>query len=218
MASRAAAVILCFSLSAAFPAAAQEKASGEQRESEPAGEREPRVEAEYVASSIFRSANLLVSGPRSLQFEGDYFGTPEFNVGVTGVSWKFQWKALTVAPGFGVVFGKNSRTAPVVSLRWKLETRHWFSQGYYGQPLGRYTLHEHGEEISTRSAILDNNHVSFRYSVLEVGPLWEHIEYREENEWKGGVRVAARLGRNFKLIFQGVGPGQEYRGGLAFER
>jgi hypothetical protein len=73
------------------------------------------------------------------------------------------------------------------------------------------------EFVAVHSSILDNNHISLRVGPIEAGGLWEHIKYREESEWKGGVRLAARI-RRVKFIFQCLGPSVEYRGGLAFEK
>lgn len=177
------------------------------------------MESEFVASDIFRSGTLIVRLWRGLHAEGEYFGTPEVNAGITGASWKFRWRRLTISPGLGVAYGSNVTTSPMLTVRWTLDTERWFSQGFWGQDLSAQTVHfENGEERKVRSAILDNNHLSLRIWRLEIGGLWEHIKYREENEWKGGVRVAGRLGRNWKLIFLTVGPEAEYRGGIAFER
>jgi hypothetical protein len=68
------------------------------------------------------------------------------------------------------------------------------------------------------ASILDNNHISIRLGMFEIGGLWERIRYREEKEWKGDLRVGARIKKGVTLIFQTVGPEVEYRGGIAFER
>jgi hypothetical protein len=60
--------------------------------------------------------------------------------------------------------------------------------------------------------------VSARVGRLEVGPLVEHIVYREELEWKGGARVAWRGARGFKIVGQILGPGIEARAGFVWER
>ena len=59
--------------------------------------------------------------------------------------------------------------------------------------------------------------MSARIGRLEVGPLVEHIQYREEREWKGGARVAWRVGAGLKIVGQVLGPGAEARAGLAWE-
>jgi hypothetical protein len=188
------------------------------------GEEEARIETEFVASSVFRSGTLIVRAWRQVHLETEYFGSPEFDVGITGVSWKARWKGLSVSPGFAVGFGGNIDTAPIVTLRWTLDTERWFSQGFLAQSLTGHLIQGEGEagegEIPLRtihSSILDNNHVSIRLGPIEAGGMWERIQYREELEWKGGLRLAARLGRRFKLIFQTVAPDIEFRGGIAYE-
>jgi hypothetical protein len=106
----------------------------------------------------------------------------------------------------------------MLTLRWKLETRRWFSQGYGAQSLRRQIVEGEDTEHTIYASVLDNNHISVRLGPLEVGGLWEHTKYREENEWKGGIRGAVRLGEQFKLIVQSVWPNWEMRGGLAFEK
>jgi hypothetical protein len=177
----------------------------------------PSVEAEFVASDVFRSGSLVARMWKELHFDGQYLGTESADAGITAISWEFRWKALSISPGFGVGFGGGVDTAPMVTLRWRLETRRWFSQGY-----GAQSLHRQIPEGETGNAIyasvLDNNHISVRLGPTEIGGLWEHIKYREENEWKGGLRGAVRLGHGVKFIVQSVWPDWEFRGGLGFER
>jgi hypothetical protein len=104
------------------------------------------------------------------------------------------------------------------TLRWKLETQRWFSQGYAAQSLRRQIVESEDTGHTVYASVLDNNHISARFRPLEIGGLWEHTKYREENEWKGGLRGAVRLGERFKLIVQSVWPSWEMRGGLAFEK
>jgi hypothetical protein len=89
----------------------------------------PRVELEFVASDIFRSGTTIVKLWRGLHLEGEYFGSPEFDVGVTGASWKLRWKGLSISPGLAVSFGSGVKKAPVVTFRWTLETRRCFDVG-----------------------------------------------------------------------------------------
>ena len=180
----------------------------------------PRVELEFIASEISRSGTTIFRLWRGLHLEGEYLGSADFDVGITGVSWKFRWKGFALSPGLAVGFGSAAQTAPVVTLRWTLETRRWYSQGFLGQSLrGHVVNNENGESPSAvRATVLDNNHLSVRLGPIEAGPLWECIRYRDEKEWKGGARIAARLGRRFKIMFITVGPGIEFRGGVAFER
>jgi hypothetical protein len=176
------------------------------------------VEAEFVASSVFRSGSLLVKTWKDLHFDGQYLGTETVDAGITGFNWEFRWKQLSVSPGFGVGFGSGVRVAPIVTLRWKLETRRWFSQGYALQSLRSQVVEDERTGHTVHATVLDNNHISIRIGPTEIGGLWEHTKYREENEWKGGLRGAVRLGEHFKLIVQSVWPDWELRGGLAFER
>jgi hypothetical protein len=182
-----------------------------------AQDRTPGFEAEFVASDIFRSGSLVARTWKDLHFDGQYFGTESVDAGVTAASWEFRWKELSISPGFGVAFGAGTETAPMLTLRWKLETRHWFSQGYAAQSLRRHVENEETGQTSYAS-VLDNNHISARLGRLEIGGLWEHTKYREENEWKGGLRGAVRLGEHVKLIVQSVWPDWELRGGIAFEK
>jgi hypothetical protein len=180
----------------------------------------PRVEMEFIASQISRSGTTILRLWRGVHLEGEYLGSADFDVGITGVSWKFRWKGLALSPGFAAGFGSAAQTAPVVTLRWTLETRRWYSQGFLGQSLrGHISESAHGEPpAAVRATVLDNNHFSVRLGPIEAGPLWEYIKYRHEKEWKAGARIGARLGRQFKVMLITVGPGIEYRGGIAFER
>jgi hypothetical protein len=191
---------------------------------------EARVEVEFVASDVFRDGTTIIKIWRGLHLEGEYFGGAGYDVGAAGAAWKFRCKGLSISPGLAVGFGSPVQTAPIVTFRWTLDTRRVFSQGFFGQSLRAYVLeeeeepsHETGESAvseqrKVHSSILDNNHVSLRLGPIEVGPMWERIKYREENEWKGGLRVAARIRKGVKLIFQVVAPEVEFRGGIAFER
>src|SRR4051812_49416029 len=92
-----------------------------------AEETTPGVEAEFVASDVFRSGSLLVRTWKELHFDGQYIGTESVDAGITGFNWEFRWKQLSILPGFGVGFGSGVHSAPMLTLRWKLETRRWFS-------------------------------------------------------------------------------------------
>jgi hypothetical protein len=180
----------------------------------------PQVELEFIASDISRSGTTIFRLWRGVHLEGEYLGSANFDVGITGVSWKFRWKGLALSPGLAVGFGSAAQTAPAVTLRWTLETRRWYSQGFLGQSLrGHVVESEEGESpTAVRALILDNNHFCVRLGPIEVGPIWEYIKYRHEKELKGGARIAARLSPRFKIMFITVGPGIEFRGGVAFER
>src|SRR3954469_1279996 len=90
------------------------------------------LEAEFVASDVFRSGSLIIPFARKFAFEGHYFGgTPtETETGFTGVSWLFSLKEFKLIPGFGAVFGNNHFTAsPAVSFRWEYEKKWFITQG-----------------------------------------------------------------------------------------
>jgi hypothetical protein len=175
-------------------------------------------EAEFVASDIFRSGSVVARAWKELHFDSEYIGTESADAGITALSWAFRWKQLSILPGFGAGFGSGVSTAPMVVLRWKVETRRWFSQGYFAQSLRRQVIDGEDTDNAIYATVLDNNHISARLGPVEFGGLWEHTKYREENDWKGGLRGAVRLGEKFKLIVQSVWPDREMRAGLAFEK
>jgi hypothetical protein len=124
--------------------------------------RNPRLEAEFVASDVFRSGSLLVRTWKELHFDGQYFGTESVDAGITGFNWEFRWKQFSILPGFGVSFGSGVHTAPMVTLRWKLETRRWFSQGYVTQSLRSQIVEDESTGHTIHATVLDNNHISAR--------------------------------------------------------
>lgn len=183
-------------------------------------------EAEFVASTVFRSAALIQPLWRQLNFEGHYFGGTENNVGYTAGSWNFKGEHWKLVPGFGVEFGDNGfQTMPAASLRWAYE-RSWFvSEGLLVQGLARTTFvaessESEGGEPATKSVfpfIADGDHVSARWERLTVGGTWEHIHFREGEEWKGGLRAAFRVLPSLSFTFFAMGPNAEIRGGILFE-
>jgi len=66
-------------------------------------------------------------------------------------------------------------------------------------------------------SIADGNHISARWKRLIVGGTWEHEQFREGKEWKGGVRVAFRILPPLSFTFFAMGPGNEIRGGVLFQ-
>ena len=98
---------------------------------------------------------------KEVHFEGEYFGSPEYDVGITGLSWKFRWKALAVSPWMGVGFGRGAQTAPVFTFRWNYETHRWFSQGFFAHSL---TAHAYQPESETEGAPLES--VAVHTSIL----------------------------------------------------
>jgi hypothetical protein len=198
------------------PAATEESASKEYK----------LPEAEFVGSPSFRSASLVQGLWSDSNFEGHYFGGDENNVGYTAGSWTFHGEGWKIAPGFGVVFGDNGfRTMPGVSVRWGYE-RGWFiTEGLLVQGLLHTTLVPEEEETedgepATKSVvpfIADGNHISARWKRLTEGGTWEHMQFREGREWKGGVRVAYRVLPSLSFTFFAMGPGSEIRGGILFQ-
>jgi hypothetical protein len=201
---------------------AHERSEGERSESE-----EPRLpEVEFVGSTSFRSASLVQGLWKRLSFEGHYFGGEENNVGYTAGSWTFKGDHWKIAPGFGVAFGDNSfRIMPAFSIRWGYE-RNWFvSEGLFVQGLLQTKFFPEGTEPepgrpaeeSVVPSIADGNHVSARWKRLMVGGTWEHMQFREGREWKGGLRVAYRVLPGLSFTFFAMGPGNEVRGGILFQ-
>jgi len=185
-------------------------------------------EAEFAASDIFRSASYIQPLWRGLGFEGHYFGGTNTDTGFTGGSWTFRVRELKLSPGFGVMFGSNQfATAPTFSFRWDYE-RGWFvSQGltllgFRDTPVfseeGEGGEHHGGPPVPVafvRPAIADGSHVSARWKRLTIGGTWEHIHFREGDEWKGGGRLAIRLFPRISAILYVLGPGRaEWRGGV----
>jgi len=176
-------------------------------------------EAEFVASSSFRSAAYVQPLWKGLHFEGDYFGSDENDVGYTGGSWQVRWRGLRLSPGFGVGFGGNGfRTMPAISLRWKYE-KHWFVteglivQGLLETQRSSDNTPEGREEGTVRPTITDGDHVSVRWHRLTLGGAWERIQFREV-EWKGGGRAAFRILPHLSAVIFVLGPNTEVRGGL----
>jgi hypothetical protein len=183
-------------------------------------------EAEFVGSTSFRSGSLIQSLWNGLNFEGHYFGGNENNVGYTAGSWAFHGDHWKIAPGFGVAFGDNGfHTMPTFSVRWSYE-RSWFiTEGLFVQGLQHTKFFPEGTEAepgqragkSVVPSIADGNHISARWKRLTVGGTWEHEQFREGKEWKGGVRVAFRVLPPLSFTFFAMGPGNEVRGGVLFQ-
>jgi hypothetical protein len=194
--------------------------------SEPASEKPGLPEAEFVGGTSFRSASIVQGLWSNLAVEGHYFGGDENNVGYTAGSWTFRGEHWKLAPGFGVSFGDNGfRTMPALSVRWGYE-RSWFvSEGLFVQGLLHTDFFPEGTEPeagdsegkSVVPSIADGDHVSARWKRLTAGGTWEHMQFREGREWKGGVRLAYRALPSLSLTFFAVGPSREIRGGILFQ-
>jgi hypothetical protein len=193
---------------------------------EPASEKPGLPEAEFVGGTSFRSASIVQGLWSDLAVEGHYFGGDENNVGYAAGSWTFRGEHWKLAPGFGVSFGDNGfRTMPALSIRWGYE-RSWFvSEGLFVQGLlhtdffPEATESEAGESESKSvvPSIADGDHVSARWKRLTAGGTWEHMQFREGREWKGGVRLAYRVLPSLSFTFFALGPNREIRGGILFQ-
>jgi hypothetical protein len=206
-------------------ASAQAAGPGIRPTPEADGEKPGLPEAEFVASPSFRSGSLLQPLWKELTFDGHYFGGNQNNVGFAGGGWIFHGEHWKIAPGFGVSFGDNGfRTMPSLTVRWGYEKSWFVSEGLTVQGL----LHtrfipEGAEPESGRPAsesvvpfIADGNHVSARWKQLTAGGTWEHMQFREGKEWKGGFRAAYRVLPSLSFTFFAMGPGAEVRGGILF--
>lgn len=228
-------ILACATLLSAIPlgAAAQEPAGRPGREptTERASEEGPEIplfEAEFAGSTVFQSGTVAAKLWSPIRVEIHYFGMEDNDIATVGLAWEFEWRGLRVLPGVGWSFGHRSRPAPVLSARWVFESEDWTSQGLWVQALGDYqpphaghepqAAQEDAEAIVRYPSALDGIHVSRRIGRVEIGPLVEHIRYREEDAWKGGGRVAVRVHPTLRLVAQVVGPGTEVRGGFVWER
>ena len=205
--------------------AAQQSPAERSSEPEPAEEESiPTLEVEFVASTIFQEGSVIARLHAPLSADAHYFGLENNDIGVIGLSWNLAWRGLRVAPGLGWAFGRENRPAPVVTARWSYEDPRWVTEGLWVQSLKAHIPERstEGEEAIVEeevryASVLDGVHVSARLGRAELGPLIEHIQYRDEGEWKGGVRVAWLVARGVRLIAQVLGPDTEVRGGLAWE-
>lgn len=183
----------------------------------------PRYEAELVASTIFQGGTVAARLASPLTVEAHYFGVETNEIGMVGLGWTFSRGRLRLVPGVAWSFGSENRPAPVITARWTYEQRRWLTQGLWVQSLNAYVPEKvdadgEEEEVYRYASILDGIHASLRLGLAELGPLVEYIRYREENEWKAGVRGAWLVGGRFKVVGQVLGPGLEARAGFSWER
>jgi hypothetical protein len=211
----------------AGPARAQERAVAPAEPERAEGELEAvAAEAEFAASTIYQTAFSSLRMGSPLRLDLRYFGVEENDIGMVGASWELRLGGLRLLPGAAWAFGRENRPAPVLTLRWAFENEHVVSQGTWVQSLrahlpeqGEHDAAEHeSEEVVRHAGVFDGVHVSARFGRLDVGPMVEHIRYREENEWKGGVRVAWRVARGLRVGGHVVAPDPEVRVGLTWER
>ena len=183
----------------------------------------PRLEAELAASTIFQGGTVAVRSRSPLTVEAHFFGVADNEIGTVGLAWTFSRNGLRVIPGIAWSFGSKNRPAPVVTARWSYEHARWLTQGLWVQSLKAYVPEQvvedgESEEEVLYASILDGIHVSARVGRAELGPLVEYVRYREEQEWKGGARVAWRVAEGFKLVGQLLVPEVEARAGFVWER
>jgi hypothetical protein len=227
-------VVLVWTASAPSAAFGQTAAEGSHHagaaEAEKKGHPGPReFEAEFVASDIFRSGSYVQPLWRDLGFEGHYFGGKETDVGFTGASWTFRVRELELSPAFGVFFGNNQfATSPAIAFRGNYERRFFVTQGLVVQgfrdtPIFHEESEAEGEHHGApatpsgfvRPTISDGNHVSVRWKRVTVGGTWEHIQFREGNEWKSGGRLGIRIFSRVSAVLYVLVPGHtEWRGGI----
>ena len=201
-------------------------------EAAPEHEEAPRFEGEFVASTIFQNGLAAVRlGPAAspVMLDAHFYGVETNEIGITGLVWEVRHHGLRVLPGVGWAFGSENRPALAATVRWVFANERWFSEGLFVQSVRAHIpdtsaeeeAHPHESEAQgegVRYAGVLEAHWSVRFGRVEIGPMVEHVRYREENEWKGGGRAAWRLGRGFKLVAQALAPDPELRGGLAWER
>ncbi len=216
-------IVLAFAQEAPRASQPPGAATGEQAETR---EGPSEFEIEFVASDVFRSGSYSQPLWWGLGFEGHYFGGEATDVGFTGASWTFRLRGLKLSPGAGVLFGSNSfATTPAVSFRWDYE-RAWFVtqglilQGFRRTPVFEEEGAEH-ENVApvpvsyVRPTISDGDHVSVRFGRITAGGTFEHIHFREGDEWKGGGRLGIRLLPRVSAVLYVLGPGRaEWRGGI----
>lgn len=220
-------ILALLMLNLSWPLRAQPKEHCEPHQPKPCDADVSKLpEGEFVASTSFRSASFIQPIWHGLNFEGHYFGGQENNVGTAGGSWTFRGNGWTIAPGFGAEFGDNGfHTMPALTVKWGFEHSWFVTQGLYDQGLGHTRLFPQGTEPepghrsddSVVPSIADGNHLSARWKRVTAGGTWEHMQFREGREWKGGVRVAYRIFSHVSLTTFVMGPDTEIRGGVLFE-
>lgn len=170
---------------------------------------------ELMASGVFRTISAVVPVTRRVAAEVHYFGLPEAEPRVNVVQALFSYQVPLgrygfIAPGAGTYFGVE-HAALSVSVRWLVEAGRVVSEGLFAQGTGT-------PDSTERAQIWDGNHVSLTFLErrLEIGPTWEHIHVREENEWKWGGRLAGRVSERILLVVYALTPGEtEWRAGFS---
>lgn len=212
-------VLVCVLVSVPSASRAQDRVNAPERTGEAAGVlaesfARPRLSWEALASPAFRTASGIAPLGTRVAVEAHYFGMPseesQTHVVQAGLSWHLSLGSLGfVAPGVGWYSGVE-HGAVSGSVRWQIEHGRIVSEGLMVQAIDRRDGTERGQ-------FWDGNHVSLSLldRRLEVGPSWEHIHLREEDEWKWGGRVALRLARGVTAQLFTLTPGRtEWRAGL----
>lgn len=173
-----------------------------------------RASFEAMASDVFRTVTAVVPIANRLAGEVHVFAIPDrharVNVAQAGVSYQLALGGIGyIAPGFGYYSGVNHATASA-TVRWLVETGPLVSEGLLVQGIDASDQSETGQ-------FWDGNHVSIAMlrRRLELGPTWEHIHIRDEDEWKWGARAALRVHERALLQLYVLTPGAtEWRAGV----
>src|SRR5215813_12698924 len=133
------------------------------KETEPAEHPLFYPDVEFLGSTKFRDATVIVPVWRRLNFEGHYFGDTEHDVGLVGGSWTVEFlKKITLAPGLAAGIGSHYGTAPAATLRWGAEHAWFHAEGFSSLSL-RSALQPEEEQGKTHytkhSYISDGNHI-----------------------------------------------------------
>ena len=189
----------------------------------------PAIEIEAGGSSVFQFAMLGIRlGPKEspVFFDTHGYGVDTNEVGITGLAWEFRLGSFRLLPGLGWAFGRENKPSLAGTARWAHLGDTWVTEGLFVHSFEEQVpeasstesgAHEESEEMVRHAGVMEG-HLSRRVGPVELGPLVEHIRYREENEWKGGARVAWRVGRGVRLLAMVLAPDPEARVGIAWER
>jgi hypothetical protein len=217
--SRITLVVACASLVAAARAGAQHEPPATGHATSASAEShhdlaKPRPSFEAMSSSVFRTVTALTPIGHRVMAEVHYFALPEsaprVNVVQAGLSYQFPIGRIGfIAPGIGFYSGIDHE-ALSLSARWFVEAGAIVSEGLVVQGIDN-------DDGTERGQFWDGNHVSLALldRRLEIGPTWEHIHIRDEDEWKVGGRFALRVHPRVMLQAYALTPGAtEWRGGV----
>lgn len=183
----------------------------------------PEIEA--LISHEFRTVSYVQPLYHGLNFEAHHFGVkleveaahgdPQsepheeyIDIATFTASWTFKLgEHVKIIPGVGLYVGEGQEAAPSLTFRWHIEKGWLISQGLFVASLRDF-------EDFGRVSVWDGNHVSVRWKRIQVGPAWERIHTRDENEWKGGVRGSVRIARHVSIAAFVWAPKPEFRAGV----